>query len=132
MNNHTWIEDPEQIKSPQISPVIHTTLKTLEVIKEKFIKCSKPCWHRTEFRCIIVVARILEVNPPVVVLSDNTAILVHEPKPDFFEENLFLRSIYYRFVFNLTPFSPDRLIILRAEPVTAWEIGVHLHSVVSE
>lgn len=58
-------------------PLLATSLKGLQAIAADYArKGMRPAWRTTHFQYLVVVARLLECSPQMV-LSDNTDILVH-------------------------------------------------------
>ena len=76
MNRCNWSKQPNSKVIPQVCHcgVLPLTLKTFDKLVGKFNKNSKLKWHLVEFHFVSVVARVLQLEP-YLVITDNTAII---------------------------------------------------------
>lgn len=103
MSRSTWIKHPQNVKSTCHCTVLPLTLKAFVSIVTKYHKNAKLNWHLVEFSYISIVARVLQVEP-CLVLSDNTANYHYEGFKEIHKKDAFLKTKYYRFIFQLTPY----------------------------
>ena len=77
MDNRNWLDDPRRIAEMNPVPLLATSLKGLQAIAADYArKGMRPVWRTTHFQYLVVVARLLESSPHLV-LSDNTDTLIH-------------------------------------------------------
>jgi len=88
-------------------------------------------WHQTEFRCAVVVARIIALEPELV-LADNTYVLTHEVTKYEMESQVLIRNTYYRFIFELTPYNTDSLLLVKIDSIHPSEVAVHLANIINQ
>lgn len=88
-------------------------------------------WGTTQFRYLAVVARLVSIDSKLV-LTDNTDVLVHQVNKLPVGPQLFIKHQYYRFVFEITPYTSDSLVILNIQSVMPTEVATHLSEVVQE
>jgi hypothetical protein len=101
-------------------------------VAHRYRNNAKTYWHEFKFKYMAVVARVAAVEPHLI-LNDNTALLSLDPPPAFDKDKaLLLRSYYYRFTFELTPYSSDSLRLLKHELVSPLEVSAHLLNVMTE
>jgi hypothetical protein len=130
MHKRSWLQEPQRITEINATPILPTTLKALKMIAADYQKKGmRPAWRTTYFQNLIVVARLLETGSRLV-LSDNTDVLIHEAAKHPIGPELLLRNQYYRFVFEITPYTSDSLAILKIQWISPSEIVAHLSEVV--
>jgi hypothetical protein len=113
-------------------PILPTTIKALKIIAANYRRTGmQPIWRTTQFQNVAIVARVLK-NGEKMVLSDNTDILVHQLNRPPIGTKIFLRHQYYRFVFEITPYSSDSLNIASVQAVMPDELATHLSEVLQE
>jgi hypothetical protein len=113
-------------------PILPTTIKALKIIAANYRRTGmQPIWRTTQFQNVAIVARVLK-NGEKMVLSDNTDILVHQLNKPPTGTKIFLRHQYYRFVFEITPYSSDSLNIASVQAVMPDELATHLSEVLQE
>ena len=58
------------------------------------------------------MARVLLVDP-ILVITDNTSILEDESLKNTLDKDIFLKSFYYRFYYELTPYNSNSLRVIK-------------------
>lgn len=81
MSRSNWIKQPESARETCHCKVLPLTLKGLQSVVSKYSQNSKVNWHRVQFEYLSIVARVLQIEP-VLVLTDNTAIFDHDCSKD--------------------------------------------------
>lgn len=98
MSRNTWIKQPSTAKDTCNCKVLPLTLKALQSVAKKYKQNSKVNWHKVQFDYLSVVARVVQ-TVPTLILSDNTSVYHYESFKDFPNKEIYIQTVYYRFIF---------------------------------
>ena len=71
MKKTTWMTNPGEVLPINDCPILYITLRTLKQITKVNNTHGKPSWRKSQFKFMVVVARIIKLQPSLF-LSDNT------------------------------------------------------------
>ena len=71
MKKDMWLAHPDDAPSINECPLLYVTVRTLKEILGNNNSHVRPTWRKTQFRYIVVVTRIIQAEPSLII-SDNT------------------------------------------------------------
>ena len=111
MDRTQWINSPLEEGSVAPVRVLPLTIKSLFALLREYEHQVEPKWHQQSFKYITLVARVIQTEP-VFVIDDNTAALQYPIDGKIPNYNVYLRTKYYRFYLEITPYQDEELRII--------------------